>query len=151
MHIKIISTSKTKLDYILKAEAEYLKRFPKGWKIEIQELNTSKIKSENPLEIKQKEGELFLQALPKQGQVYLLDEKGIDFTSNDFSKFLKNKSPSVVGIGGAFGWSDEVKLKASGLISLSKMTFPHQVCRLFLVEQVYRAYTILNNLPYHKN
>jgi len=84
----------------------------------------------------------------------LLDENGKHFSSIDFSKYLQKKMNSgikqlVFVVGGPYGFSDAVYEKAQGKISLSKMTFSHQMVRLFVVEQVYRAFTILRNEPYH--
>ena len=84
----------------------------------------------------------------------LLDEKGKQYTSMDFAQFLQKKMNSgiknlVLVIGGPYGFSDAVYAKSSGKISLSKMTFSHQMVRLFIVEQIYRGFTILRNEPYH--
>ena len=103
---------------------------------------------------KEKEGELILQQLSPTDVLVLLDEKGQEFRSIQFSKFLQKKMNSgikqlVLVIGGPYGFSDAVYQKAQGKIALSKMTFSHQMIRLFVVEQLYRAFTILKNEPYH--
>jgi len=103
---------------------------------------------------KEKEGELILKKLSPTDQLILLDEKGKEFRSIDFSKFLQKKMNSgikqlVIVIGGPYGFSEEVYKKSQGKISLSKMTFSHQMIRLFIVEQIYRGFTILKNEPYH--
>ena len=85
----------------------------------------------------------------------LLDEKGKNYDSREFARFLKIKfhenKKIVFAIGGAFGFSENLYSKSAGLISLSKMTFSHQIIRLFFSEQLYRAFTILNNHPYHND
>ena len=103
---------------------------------------------------KEKEGELILKKLSPTDQLILLDEKGKEFRSIDFSKFLQKKMNSgikqlIIVIGGPYGFSEEVYKKSQGKISLSKMTFSHQMIRLFIVEQIYRGFTILKNEPYH--
>lgn len=114
------------------------------------------IKRKNLNEALQKklEGEQILKNLSPGDEVVLLDEKGKGYTSEKFADFLqKNMNRSVRNlvfvIGGPYGFSDEIYEKANGKISLSSMTFSHQMVRLFFVEQVYRAFTILRNEPYH--
>ena len=103
---------------------------------------------------KEKEGELILKMLAPTDALILLDEKGKELRSIDFSKYLQKKMNSgikqlVIVIGGPYGFSETVYKKAVDKISLSKMTFSHQMIRLFAVEQIYRAFTILKNEPYH--
>ncbi len=105
-------------------------------------------------EQKKKEGELLLKKLTPTDILVLLDEKGKEFRSIEFSKYLQKKMNSgskqlVLAIGGSYGFSEAVYKKAHEKISLSKMTFSHQMIRLFAVEQIYRAFTILKNEPYH--
>ncbi|GAA4281617.1 23S rRNA (pseudouridine(1915)-N(3))-methyltransferase RlmH [Gaetbulibacter aestuarii] len=103
---------------------------------------------------KQKEGELILKKINPGDVVILLDEKGKQFTSVQFSEYLQKHMNSGVKrlifvIGGPYGFSDEIYQKSNGKLSLSKMTFSHQMVRLFFVEQLYRGFTILRNEPYH--
>lgn len=103
---------------------------------------------------KEKEGELILKKLKPSDVLLLLDENGKHYGSVEFANFLQKKMNSglrqlVLVIGGPYGFSDKVYSKAHGKISLSKMTFSHQMVRLFVVEQLYRAFTILRNEPYH--
>lgn len=103
---------------------------------------------------KEKEGQLILAKISSTDQLFLLDEKGKSMDSLEFSKFLQKQMNSglkqlVLVIGGPYGFSDEVYQKAYGKISLSKMTFSHQMVRLFAIEQLYRGFTILRNEPYH--
>jgi 23S rRNA (pseudouridine1915-N3)-methyltransferase len=103
---------------------------------------------------KEKEGELIEAKLTSSDHVILLDEKGKKFTSIGFADFMQKKMNSgiknlVFIVGGPYGFSDKIYALANGKISLSDMTFSHQMIRLLFVEQVYRAFTILKNEPYH--
>ena len=105
-------------------------------------------------EIKREEGKLILSKISPQGLIVLLDDKGAAKTSLQFSKWIQNamnrgyKHITFI-VGGAYGFSDEVYKAATEQLSLSKMTFSHQMIRLFFTEQIYRGFTILNNEPYH--
>ena len=103
---------------------------------------------------KQQEGELLLKNLQKADVLVLLDEKGKQFSSLEFSSLLQKRMNSgiknlVFAIGGPYGFSEDVYKRAQQQISLSKMTFSHQMVRLFFIEQLYRGFTILRNEPYH--
>ncbi len=103
---------------------------------------------------KEKEGQLILSKISSTDRLFLLDENGKTMDSVQFSEFLQkqmNSGPKqlVFVIGGPYGFSDEIYQKAHGKISLSKMTFSHQMVRLFAIEQLYRGFTILRNEPYH--
>ena len=103
---------------------------------------------------KQAEGEAILKRLQHADTLILLDENGKQFSSVGFSQFLQKKMNSglknlVFVIGGPYGFSEEIYERANGKISLSKMTFSHQMVRLFFIEQLYRGFTILRNEPYH--
>ena len=92
--------------------------------------------------------------MDKKDQMFILDEKGKSYNSIDFSKFIENRmvnsSKNIIFIiGGAYGFSENIYSRSNSIISLSKMTFSHQIIRLFMVEQLYRALTIINNHPYH--
>ncbi len=155
MKIKLICVGKTTSSYLLEGENEYLKRlkhFTSVEKIEIPELKNAKKMSEN--EIKKQEGELILKKIASSDYLILLDENGTEFNSVGFSKFLQKRMNSgaktiVFVIGGAYGFSDEVYAKANSKMALSKMTFSHQMVRLFFLEQVYRGFSILKGMPYH--
>lgn len=120
--------------------------------ITIPELkNTKKLSAEQQ---KQQEGELILKQLQPGDHVVLLDEHGKEFRSIEFSKYMENKMQVVSKrlvfiIGGPYGFSPDVYAKANEKISLSKMTFSHQMIRLIFVEQLYRAMTIMRGEPYH--
>lgn len=103
---------------------------------------------------KMREGEMILAALKPSDRVVLLDEKGRDFTSREFSREIQKRMSAadkrlVFVVGGPYGFSDSVYGRADSLMSLSRMTFPHELVRVFFVEQIYRAMTILRGEPYH--
>jgi len=103
---------------------------------------------------KEKEGELILKKISTSDFLVLLDDKGTEFTSLRFSNWIQKRMNSglkqlVFVIGGPYGFSEAVYKRANQKVSLSKMTFSHQMIRLFFTEQLYRAFSILNNLPYH--
>ena len=120
--------------------------------IEIPELKNTKNLSEE--QQKQKEEELIMQVVSANDELILLDEHGTEFTSVGFSEYLQKKMNAggkrlVFLIGGPYGFSPNVYKRANGKVSLSKMTFSHQMIRLIFVEQIYRAFTILKGEPYH--
>lgn len=103
---------------------------------------------------KEKEGDLILSKISTTDRMVLLDENGTSFDSIEFSKFLQKQMNSgikqlVFVIGGPYGFSEKIYKKSQAKISLSKMTFSHQMVRLFAIEQIYRGFTILKNEPYH--
>lgn len=103
---------------------------------------------------KEKEGELILSRLASSKELHLFDERGQSFTSKEFATFLQKKMASglkelVFVIGGPYGFSGKVYQQASSTVSLSPMTFSHQLARLLCTEQLYRAFTIINGEPYH--
>jgi 23S rRNA (pseudouridine1915-N3)-methyltransferase len=155
MKIQLICVGKTERAYLKEGESEYLKRlkhYCNFEKIEISELKNAKKLSED--QIKMEEGKLILSKVDRSAQLILLDENGKSFSSVGFSKFLQKKfnqggKSIVFVVGGAYGFSPELYARASGKISLSEMTFSHQMVRLFFIEQVYRALTILKGEPYH--
>lgn len=119
---------------------------------EIPDIRTTKGMTEHKQ--KELEGETILSAIAPNDYVMLLDEKGKEYTSMEFAKLLSDKMVTLPGrlifvVGGPYGFSDKVYARANSKISLSKMTFPHELVRLFFVEQIYRAYTIMRGEPYH--
>lgn len=155
MTIKLLGIGKTDDSALLKLTDVYLKRLQFYNKFEfelIPDLKKAKNLDEN--QQKQKEGELILSKINTSDFVVLLDEKGKQYSSVGFSEFLQKRLNSglkqlVFVIGGPYGFSEAVYARANTSISLSKMTFSHQMVRLFFVEQLYRAFTILKNEPYH--
>ena len=120
--------------------------------LEIPELKNVSALSKD--QIKQKEGELIMKMLKTSDDVILLDEHGREYSSTEFSAFLEDKFSRgsrdlVFVIGGAYGFSRDVYARADGKISLSKMTFSHQMVRTIFAEQLYRAFTIMKGEPYH--
>lgn len=155
MKIKLLAIGKTDDKCLQELIDEFQKRLKHYIKFEIEIIpDLKKVKNLSVDQRKQQEGSLILNRIESTDQLILLDEKGHQFRSLEFSRFLQKKMNSgikqiVFVIGGPFGFSDEVYQKAQGKVSLSKMTFSHQMIRLFMVEQLYRAFTILQNEPYH--
>lgn len=152
--IKIIAIAKTSEKYLQTGINEYLSRlkhFHKVQLIEISALKNTKNLSEKEQKIK--EGELILKNVSNNDRLILLDEKGKEFSSEQMAIKLE-KSLAAFGsvvfvIGGPYGFSDQVYERANDKWSLSQLTFSHQMIRLFLVEQLYRCFTILKGMPYH--
>ena len=155
MEIKLIVVGKTKSSELVGLINEYIKRINFYEKFKIIEVNSFKSKKNSEKEIKKIEGENVLKNIKKNELIFLLDENGKSFNSRKFANFLSNKFKTnksiVFVVGGAYGFSNEIKQKANEIISLSEMTFSHQIIRLFFTEQLYRALTIINNHPYHND
>ena len=154
MKIKVILIGKTTDDAIRQIETDYEKRIKRYTAFEYSYIDNSSIRSGPEQIIKQKEGELILKKLTPSDHVLLMDERGRTYNSVQFAAEFSNwmntsKKTVVLIIGGAYGFSDDVRQRANGSISLSAMTFSHQIVRIILLEQIYRAFTILNNEPYH--
>jgi 23S rRNA (pseudouridine1915-N3)-methyltransferase len=155
MKIKLLAIGKTDDKSLINLIDTYQNRLKHYIKFElsvIPDIKNAKNLSEN--QQKEKEGELILKQIQPTDQLILLDDKGKEFSSIEFSKYLQKKMNSgikqlVFVIGGPYGFSEEVYKKSNGKISFSKMTFSHQMIRLFVVEQLYRGFTILKNEPYH--
>ncbi|MDC9723035.1 MAG: 23S rRNA (pseudouridine(1915)-N(3))-methyltransferase RlmH [Urechidicola sp.] len=155
MKIKLLAIGKTDDKNLIQLIDTYQNRLKHYIKFELQLLPDIKnVKNLSEKQQKEKEGELLLKQLQPNDQLILLDEKGKDFRSKEFANYLQKKMNSgikqiVLVIGGPYGFSDAVYQKAQGKVSFSKMTFSHQMIRLFVVEQIYRGFTILKNEPYH--
>ena len=155
MTIKLIAIGKTDNNHLQTLIEDYIKRLNFYIKFAIEIIPDIKnVKNLSESQQKIKEGELILNKLTPTDELILLDENGKQFDSVSFSEYLQKKMNSgikqlVFVIGGPYGFSDEVYNKANGKISLSKMTFSHQMIRLFFTEQLYRGFTILKNEPYH--
>ncbi len=155
MKIKLIAIGKTDNKNLIQLIDDYQKRLNHYIKFDLEiipDIKNVKNLSENLQ--KEKEGEFILKRISATDQLILLDEKGYEFRSIEFSRFLQKKMNSgikqlVFVIGGPYGFSEKLYQKAQGKVSLSKMTFSHQMIRLFMVEQLYRGFTILKNEPYH--
>lgn len=155
--MKIILTvvGKTDARYFAEAIEEYRKRLVHYLPFEITVIpDIRNARNLSEAQQKEKEGEAILRNLQPGDTLVLLDEKGKEFTSVQFSAYIEKKMHTVAKrlvfvIGGPYGFSEAVYRAASEKIALSKMTFSHQMIRLVFVEQLYRAFTILNNEPYH--
>ena len=155
MNIKLIAIGKTDNKSLQSLIDDYTKRLSFYIKFELDIIPDIKnVKNLSESQQKEKEGELILSKISPTDNLILLDENGKSFSSVAFSNELqKNMNAGiktlVFVIGGPYGFSDAVYAKANGKISLSQMTFSHQMVRLFFIEQVYRGFTILKNEPYH--
>ena len=155
MKIKLLAIGKTDDKNLQALISSYENRLKHYIKFETEIIPDIKnVKNLSEKQQKEKEGELILKKIQATDNLVLLDEKGYEFRSIEFSRFLQKKMNSgikqmVLVIGGPYGFSEKVYQKAIGKIALSKMTFSHQMIRLFVVEQIYRAFTILKNEPYH--
>lgn len=155
MNVKLIVVSKTDVPYIQTGIDEYVDRLKHYCDFELVTIPALKNAGKaTPEEVKEKEGELILKQLAKVDQAVLLDEHGKEYTSVGFSEYLQKQMNAGVRslafvIGGAYGFSPAVYAAAHHRISLSQMTFNHQMVRLFFLEQLYRAHTILRHEKYH--
>lgn len=158
LNINIVCVGKIKENYLKDAIAEYSKRLSKFCNLTINEISDeklpSKLNSSIINEIKNKECNKIIQAVKKDSYIICLDLKGKEFTSEDFSKKIDNialnfNSSITFVIGGTLGLNQDILSLASEKICFSKMTFPHQLIRVFLLEQLFRAFKISNNETYH--
>ncbi len=155
MKIALLQTGKTTEKHISEGVEIYSARLKKYCGFEIITIPQLKETRNMPVkEQKTREGKKILEALGRDDIAVLLDEKGKEFRTVDFAGWLESKSQMqgkrlVIVIGGPWGFSDEVNEIAGLRLSLSKMTFPHQLVRLLFVEQLYRAFTIIKGEPYH--
>lgn len=155
MKIKLIAIGKEDAELFDPPLKQYVKKINFYNTFEI--ITIPYLKNTNNLsfnEQKKREGELILKKITPSDYVVLLDEKGKNLSSVEFSKFIMQQANSglknlIFIIGGAYGFSEEVYQRQNYALSLSKMTFPHLMTRLIFAEQLYRAYTILKNEPYH--
>ena len=155
MNIRLIAIGKTDHKSLQGLIDEYAKRLSFYVRFDIEVIpDVKNVKNLSEAQQKEKEGELILAKLTATDQLILLDEQGKSFSSVAFADELQKKMNAgiktlVFAIGGPYGFSEAVYQKASGKISLSAMTFSHQMVRLFFIEQLYRGFTILRNEPYH--
>lgn len=155
MNIKLVAIGKTDSKELQALVDEYRKRLTFYVRFDLEILPDIKnAKNLSEAQQKEKEGELILSKLSPTDQLILLDENGKSYSSVGFAQELQKKMNQgiktlVLVIGGPYGFSQEVYARANGKISLSAMTFSHQMVRLFIVEQLYRAFTILRGEPYH--
>lgn len=155
MKITLLTVGKTEDAYLREGIDKYIKRLKHYTKLEVIDLpelkNTKALTQEQQ---KLKEAELILKKIAVTDHVVLLDEKGLEFTSKQFAAYLDKKAVTsttnlVFVIGGPYGFDDSVYARGNDKLSLSRMTFSHQMIRLFFAEQLYRAFSILKGEPYH--
>ena len=155
MNIRLLTIGKTDNKSLQTLIDDYTKRLSFYVKFDLEIIPDIKnVKNLSEAQQKEKEGELILSKITPTDHLILLDENGKTFSSIGFSDFLQKKMNAgiktlVFVIGGPYGFSETVYQKAQGKVSLSEMTFSHQMVRLFVIEQIYRGFTILRNEPYH--
>ncbi|NLY46338.1 MAG: 23S rRNA (pseudouridine(1915)-N(3))-methyltransferase RlmH [Tissierella sp.] len=159
MNINIIAVGKIKEKYIQEGIKEFSKRLSRYCNLRIIEVDDEKAPenlSNKEMEVvKEKEGQKILSKIPQNSFIISLEIQGREISSEDLSKKMEDIMVSGINditfiIGGSLGLSDEVRSKSDFKLSFSKMTFPHQLMRLILLEQVYRGWRIMKNEPYHK-
>lgn len=157
MKITLLTIGKTENNYLAEGIKIFKDRLSHYVKFEMLEIEPPKqLKKLSPEALKEAEGKMIIKAIQQADQVILLDEKGKSFTSEQFADWLQKLMNAgtrhlMFIVGGAFGFSDEVYVAANSKVALSAMTFSHQMVRLFFTEQLYRAFTILRNEPYHNS
>lgn len=155
MKISFVVTGKTDASYLTEGIEVYVRRITRYLPFELVILPELKnTRGLSPEEVRQREGQVLLRTLASTDYLLLLDDKGKQFSSIAFADYLQGQMNRNIKhlkfvCGGAFGFSPEVYERANDQISLSKLTFSHQLVRLIFVEQLYRAFAILNNEPYH--
>ena len=155
MKITFLTVGKTEDAYLKDGIDKYVKRLKHYTKLELVDLPELKnTKALTEQQQKTKEAELILKKISPLDHVILLDEQGMELTSKQFAAYIDKKSISstsslVFVVGGPYGFDQSVYERANDKLSLSRMTFSHQMIRLFFTEQLYRAYTILKGEPYH--
>lgn len=159
MKIKIITVGKLKEKYLVQGINEYLKRLQSYAKVEIIEVSDEKapenLSEAEMLQVKEKEGERILAKISDSEYVFVLAINGKQFSSEEFSKeidqlAINGKSHLTFVIGGSLGLSTDVVKRSQKQMSFGKLTYPHQLMRLVLVEQIYRGFRIMRGEPYHK-
>ena len=154
MKIELWAIGKTNEQYLEAGIAIFEKRLKNYLPFSFQILPDVKQKTSDGTQLKKKEGEMVLAKLSSDDYLVLLDEKGHEFSSMELSQWLERRLSTshrkmVFLIGGAFGFSPEIYSRAQEKLALSRLTFSHQMVRVFFLEQLYRAMTILKNEPYH--
>ena len=155
MNIKLLAIGKTDSKPLQMLISEYESRLNHYVRFELEVIPDIKnVKNLSEVQQKEKEADQILKKLSPTDMLVLLDENGKQFSSIDFSRYLQKKMNASVKqlvfvIGGPYGFAESIYVKAIDKLSLSTMTFSHQMVRLFVVEQIYRAFTILKNEPYH--
>ena len=155
MKIILLAVGTKMPSWVTEAFTDYQKRFPPEMKLVLEEIPPVKRNGKNSdNKAKEQEAKLILEALPKKAYIVALDERGKQYTSLEMGdrvgKWQNLGMDVVLIVGGPNGLTDEVRNKANELWSLSKLTLPHPLVRVFLAETIYRGYSIFANLPYHR-
>jgi len=155
LKLKIISLGRVRQRFIQEGEQEYLARLKGSASVEIVEIDCDKVSQSSVERAKHKESELLLARIDPGEFLCALDERGKTFTSELFAQEIQNRMnqghPRIVfALGASHGFDESVRKRANLVLSLSAMTFPFQLSRLILIEQLYRALSILSGHPYHK-
>ncbi|MGN0002626.1 MAG: 23S rRNA (pseudouridine(1915)-N(3))-methyltransferase RlmH [Sphingobacterium composti] len=155
MKITLLCIGKTDDKFIQDGIDKYLKRLKHYINFNLNIVpDVKNVKNLSEAQQKEREGELFNKYIQPTDYIILLDERGKNYSSIEFSSFIEKKMISSVQhmvflIGGPYGFAENIKQRANSSVSLSRMTFSHQMVRLFFIEQVYRAFTIMKGEPYH--
>ena len=154
MHTKIVAVGQRISEWAQIATTDYLGRFPRDFRVELKEIRTEPRAGQTPARLMAAEAERILDAIEPDDFVVVLDEHGKDMTTMDFARqfarWRADGETPVFVIGGPDGLSPDVKARARLTIRLSTMTLPHAFARVMLAEQIYRAWSILANHPYHR-
>jgi 23S rRNA (pseudouridine1915-N3)-methyltransferase len=155
MKVVVMSVGRVRQQFVLQGEAEYLQRIRGSFQVELLELGMESPESMSPAEVQNREGDEILKRTKGFDYLVVLDERGKTLSSKQMSEFIQARMNSGVKtvcfvIGGAYGVSEKVRQEADSVLSLSTLTFPHQLARLIVVEQLYRAHTLIKGVSYHK-
>ncbi len=155
MKVVVMSVGRVRQPFVVQGEGEYLQRIKGSFQVELVELGLEAPESMSVSEVQNREADEILKRVKAYDYLVVLDERGKGISSTQLSEFLQARMNSGIKtvcfvIGGAYGFSEKIRQEADTILSLSSLTFPHQLARLLLVEQLYRAHTILKGVSYHK-
>jgi 23S rRNA (pseudouridine1915-N3)-methyltransferase len=155
MKIVVLSVGRVRQRFVLDAEGEYLQRIKGSFQVELVELGMESPESMKPAEVQAREAEEVLKKTKNYDYLVVLDERGKEMSSKALSEFVQTRMNSGIKsvcfvIGGAYGFAEKVRQEADLILSLSALTFPHQLTRMLLVEQLYRSHTLIKGISYHK-
>ena len=155
MKIVVLSVGRVRQRFVLDAEGEYLQRIKGSFQVDLVELGMESPESMKPAEVQAREAEEVLKKIKNYDYLVVLDERGKEMSSKALSEFIQTRMNSGIKsvcfvIGGAYGFAEKVRQEADLILSLSALTFPHQLTRMLLVEQLYRSHTLIKGISYHK-
>ncbi|MEN9846110.1 MAG: hypothetical protein RIS36_1257 [Pseudomonadota bacterium] len=155
MKIVVLSVGRVRQRFVLDAEGEYLQRIKGSFQVELVEIGMESPESMKPADVQAREAEEVLKKTKSYDYLVVLDERGKEMTSRALSEFVQARMNSGIKsvcfvIGGAYGFAEKVRQEADLILSLSALTFPHQLTRMLLVEQLYRSHTLIKGISYHK-